>query len=108
VRINCYKNPGDWYKKDFYTIYNALRSEVAATGSSSSMSGQAYLNSLTSSFDNAMVPIDYFVARKTEIEKKFKTIQFFLIHGKFGSGKTTLARHFVEVARKEMIVWWIS
>ena len=43
-----------------------------------------------------------------EIEKKFKSIQFFLIHGKSGSGKTTLARHFVEVARKEMIVWWIS
>jgi len=111
VRINCYKYPGDWYQKYFDIIYNALRSEIAATATSSSMSAQVNSNSLSSSLSDAMVPIDYFVARETEIdeiEKKFKTIQFFLIHGKSGSGKTTLARHFVEVARKEMIVWWIS
>jgi len=111
VRVNCYKNPGDWYQKDFISIYDALQSEAAATAASSSMSARVNSNSLSSSLDDAMVPINYFVARATEIEEIkeiFKTIQFFLIHGKSGSGKTTLARHFVEEVRKEMIVWWIS
>ena len=36
MRINCYKNPGDWYQKNFDSIYNALRSEVASTAAGSS------------------------------------------------------------------------
>jgi len=54
VKINCYKNPGDWYQKDFDSIYNAIRSQVAANAASSSQSAQVDSNSLTSSFNDAM------------------------------------------------------
>jgi len=114
VRVNCYKNPGDWYLKDFDSIYDALCNEVATTANNaSSVQSDARIdsNSLSSSLGDAMFPIDYLVARDdeiAEIKEKFITKQFFLIYGQSGSGKTTLARHFIEDVRNDMTVWWIS
>ena len=68
MRINCYKNPGDWYQKDFKSIYEALRSDVASTAASSSGCAQVDSNSLTS-LNDIMLPINYFVGRATEIEE---------------------------------------
>ena len=112
VRINCYKNPKDWYLKDFDSIYSALSKDVS-TAENASSSSDARINSslLTSSLNDAMLTINFFVGRDAEIEKikeKFRTVQFFLIHGRSGSGKTTLARHLIEDVRNDMTIWWIS
>jgi hypothetical protein len=113
VRINCYKNPADWYLKDFDSIYKALCCQVALTANSASSSGDAGINSssLSCSLDDAMLTINYLVARDDEtakIEEKFITKQFFFIYGQSGSGKTTLTRHFIEKVREDAPVWWIS
>ncbi|RNA12680.1 tetratricopeptide repeat [Brachionus plicatilis] len=112
VRVNCYKNPKDWYLKNFDSIYSAL-SKDASTAKNASSSSDARINSslITSSLNDAMLTINFFVGRDAELEKikeKFRTVQFFLIHGRSGSGKTTLARHLIEEVRNDMTFWWIS